>query len=371
MAKLFGAQQLVLQAVVDLANDAAAFVSDARIAETTHIAVDDVRDWIETLEDDRLVDVARSEDSLNVSITAQGRLALGQHRPIQPAPARTLQDQQPVSASLELLILGAMWELQSSDNEVNQATAELVARKTGVDKNDVNEGLLSLCNKGLILLTFARQTGTLVAKLRQKGVDLISDYNRLQIKKRLKEHRRRPPVRDGVIVDLEAEKQYSMFTKRDLDRLLRSIKSTFHLSGRNLRILRVSPKYLVVRSGNTEIRLETTPAAAKSLIERTDIHGLYLTYDIIKITHAVLRRSFTDFAFDLIDASAEFIIKIIKKIGRAIVSFVTSIFLGVFGTTAGGEHRFLNSIGFIIYMLIVLSVIVIALGATGIIKLPW
>jgi hypothetical protein len=50
MAKLFGAQRLVLQAIQDSPKDAAGFVTDTQVAHSTKIAVKDVSNWIETLE---------------------------------------------------------------------------------------------------------------------------------------------------------------------------------------------------------------------------------------------------------------------------------------------------------------------------------
>ena len=77
MARLIGAQRMVLQAILDLPKDSADFVQDAHIAQKTQISIADVRDWIETLEGEGHVNVARTTGGLSASITAQGRLALG------------------------------------------------------------------------------------------------------------------------------------------------------------------------------------------------------------------------------------------------------------------------------------------------------
>ncbi|WP_165248070.1 hypothetical protein [Paludisphaera soli] len=82
MAKLFGAQKLVLQAVQDSPKDASGYVADGQIAQRTSIALKDVRDWIETLEGEGHVEVARTETGLCASITAKGRLQLGLYEPI-------------------------------------------------------------------------------------------------------------------------------------------------------------------------------------------------------------------------------------------------------------------------------------------------
>jgi sulfatase-modifying factor enzyme 1 len=81
MAKLRGAQRMVLQAILDGSGDMLNFVEDSQIARTTRIALKDVRDWLETLEGDEYVEIARTEAGLSASITAKGRLALGRDRP--------------------------------------------------------------------------------------------------------------------------------------------------------------------------------------------------------------------------------------------------------------------------------------------------
>src|SRR5271157_3075816 len=81
MAKLFGAQRLVLQTILDLPKDSAGFVTDSQIFQKTGIALDDVRDWIETLGSDGYVDFFKTVDGLSATITAKGRLQLSQYQP--------------------------------------------------------------------------------------------------------------------------------------------------------------------------------------------------------------------------------------------------------------------------------------------------
>ena|SRR5271157_6092395 len=76
MTRLYGAQRLVLQTIRDLPQNDADFVTDTQIAESTKIAHNEVRDWIETLENEGYVEVARTEAGLSASITAKGRLVL-------------------------------------------------------------------------------------------------------------------------------------------------------------------------------------------------------------------------------------------------------------------------------------------------------
>jgi hypothetical protein len=86
MARLIGAQRMVLQAILDLPKDTAGYVKDTQIAQNTQIAISDVRDWIETLEGEGHVEVAKIEFGLSASITAQGKLILRQFQPIGTTP---------------------------------------------------------------------------------------------------------------------------------------------------------------------------------------------------------------------------------------------------------------------------------------------
>jgi hypothetical protein len=81
MARLFGAQRLVLQAIQDAQGDTQAFVEDTRIAQATQISLRDMRDWLLTLDQDQYVDLALTEGGLKAGVTPQGRLALGLYRP--------------------------------------------------------------------------------------------------------------------------------------------------------------------------------------------------------------------------------------------------------------------------------------------------
>jgi hypothetical protein len=86
MARLVGAQRLVLQAIQDSPKDAAGFVSDVQVVQAASLALDDVRDWIETLEGEGYVEVAPTAAGLSAIITAKGRLSL-RHRPERPIEA--------------------------------------------------------------------------------------------------------------------------------------------------------------------------------------------------------------------------------------------------------------------------------------------
>jgi hypothetical protein len=81
MAGLLGAQKRVLQAVQDSSQDFAGFVGDTEIAQATNIAIKDVREWLETPENEGYIEVARTTAGLSTAITAQGKLAIDQYRP--------------------------------------------------------------------------------------------------------------------------------------------------------------------------------------------------------------------------------------------------------------------------------------------------
>jgi hypothetical protein len=88
MAKLYGAQRLVLQTILDAQGDSQSFVEDYRVAQSTRISLRDMRDWLHTLDHDDYVDLVWTENGFKVSVTAKGRLALGLYRPFpaQPSP---------------------------------------------------------------------------------------------------------------------------------------------------------------------------------------------------------------------------------------------------------------------------------------------
>src|SRR4051812_2100697 len=89
MPRLFGAQRLVLQAILDAQGESSAFVEDSRIAQATQISMRDMRDWYLTLDQDEYVDLALTENGLKASLTPKGRLVLGLYRPFPTPPAPT------------------------------------------------------------------------------------------------------------------------------------------------------------------------------------------------------------------------------------------------------------------------------------------
>ncbi len=77
MVRLSGDQRILLQALQDLGKDLnTGFVTDSVLADTTGIALPQVRDLLQTLEDTAFVDVARTEEGLKAAIWADGRIYL-------------------------------------------------------------------------------------------------------------------------------------------------------------------------------------------------------------------------------------------------------------------------------------------------------
>jgi hypothetical protein len=84
---------MVLQAIQEAQGDTSGFIGDSRIAESTKISLQDMRDWLLTLDNDEYVDLARNENGMSAAVTAKGRLALGLFQPFTtpstPEPARS------------------------------------------------------------------------------------------------------------------------------------------------------------------------------------------------------------------------------------------------------------------------------------------
>lgn len=91
---------MVLQAIRHLPKNASGFVTDAQIAGSTRMAIGDVRDSIEILQQDGLVDAVRREVDLCAAINARGRQALQQSRPFEATTGEPIEPASPtVSAS--------------------------------------------------------------------------------------------------------------------------------------------------------------------------------------------------------------------------------------------------------------------------------
>lgn len=88
---LEGGERLVVKTLLDLQGDLNEYVDDARIAATAKMLVEDVRDWLETLEGKGFVERTRLTDGFCACVTASGRLALSQSRPFPASPPSILR----------------------------------------------------------------------------------------------------------------------------------------------------------------------------------------------------------------------------------------------------------------------------------------
>src|SRR5271157_3810591 len=86
--KLEGGERLVLKNLLDLQGDSGENVEDFRVAAVTKMGVQDVRDWLETLEGKGFVERTRLTNGFSAYVTAKGKQALRLTEPISsPKPA--------------------------------------------------------------------------------------------------------------------------------------------------------------------------------------------------------------------------------------------------------------------------------------------
>ena len=83
-----GTELLILQACNSVAADEHGFVVDEDLARHTQMSVTDVRDYLESLEQDEFISLVRlaSPDGLKAHVEAKGRTELSKHRPFQEEP---------------------------------------------------------------------------------------------------------------------------------------------------------------------------------------------------------------------------------------------------------------------------------------------
>jgi len=74
--KLEGGEGLVLKALLELQEDSGSYVEDARLAAASKMFVEDVRDWLETLEGKGCVERTRLTDGVSAYVTGKGKQAL-------------------------------------------------------------------------------------------------------------------------------------------------------------------------------------------------------------------------------------------------------------------------------------------------------
>ena len=69
MAKLYGAQQMVFQAILNAQGETSAYIEDTKVAQVTQIAMRDMRDWLLTLDQEEYIDLTLTDSGLRASIT--------------------------------------------------------------------------------------------------------------------------------------------------------------------------------------------------------------------------------------------------------------------------------------------------------------
>jgi len=80
--KLECGERLVLKSVADLQGSSIDYVDDSRLAVATKMLVEDVRNWLETLEGKGFVERTRLTDGFSAYVTAKGKQALRLTEPI-------------------------------------------------------------------------------------------------------------------------------------------------------------------------------------------------------------------------------------------------------------------------------------------------
>jgi hypothetical protein len=81
MLRLEGAERLILQATLSIQGDSGDYTADSRIAQETDLALDDVRNWLLTLQEKEFVNLVRGQTGLRAFVEAKGILALKQSLP--------------------------------------------------------------------------------------------------------------------------------------------------------------------------------------------------------------------------------------------------------------------------------------------------
>ena len=87
MAKLYGAQKMVLQAILNAQGETSTYIEDSKLAQATEIAMSDMRNWLLTLDQEEYIDLTLTNNGRSASITPKGRLTLGLFRPLPPTSA--------------------------------------------------------------------------------------------------------------------------------------------------------------------------------------------------------------------------------------------------------------------------------------------
>ncbi len=77
MEQFQGSERLILQIIVDSPKDSAGYVEDTRIAIASKTSLQDVQNWLETLESKGFVERAKQIGGFSAYVTAKGKQVLG------------------------------------------------------------------------------------------------------------------------------------------------------------------------------------------------------------------------------------------------------------------------------------------------------
>jgi TIR domain len=145
--KLEGGERLVLTTLRDLQADSTEYVDDARLAAATKMVVQDVRDWLETLEGKGFVERTRLSVGFSAYATAKGKLALGltepisypkpakEHIPVKPAtPNNTGATTEPAPTKMAAVPIRLFYSYSHKDEELRKELEDHLAllRRQGV-----------------------------------------------------------------------------------------------------------------------------------------------------------------------------------------------------------------------------------------------
>ena len=83
MEQFQGSERLILQTIADSQKDSAGFVEDTQIAMASKVSIQDVRNWLETLESKGFVERAKQIGGFSAYVTAKGK-----QRSVSPQPIK-------------------------------------------------------------------------------------------------------------------------------------------------------------------------------------------------------------------------------------------------------------------------------------------
>ena len=90
MEQFQGAERLIVQTIMNSPKDSAGYVADTQIATASKISVQDVQNWLETLEGKGFVQRAKITGGFKAHVTAKGKLCSVSGQPIKCQESATV-----------------------------------------------------------------------------------------------------------------------------------------------------------------------------------------------------------------------------------------------------------------------------------------